>query len=106
MKWYSKEVVFSTFSFLTLAIAAFGFFFGPAQIPIWYSLSVSEQHIDQKAFLFVFPLCVIAIAISHTFLIRVTKQIDQTMSRIILWASVIPLCILSIALIHILVITL
>lgn len=105
MKWYSKEVVFIVFPIVTLAIAAFGFFFGPAQIPVWYSLPVSEQQIDQKVFLFVFPLSCIAIVAVHNFFIRVTKKIDPTMGRIVLWSSLIPLCILCIALVHILVVT-
>jgi hypothetical protein len=106
MKWHSKEVVFLVFSVLTLAVAAFGFAFGPKQIPIWYSLPISEQQIDQKLFLFVFPVSCILIVVVHSFFIRLTKQIDMTMGRIVLWASLIPLSILSIALIHILVITL
>lgn len=106
MKSYSKEVVFIVFTVLALAVAALGFVVGPDQVPVWYSLPVSEQQIDQKVFLFVFPVSIIVIAILHTFFIRLTKPIDPTLSRIVLWASLIPLSILSIAMIHILVITL
>ncbi len=105
MKWNSKEVVFIFVSVLTLAVSAVGFFFGPNQIPLWYSLPVSEQQLDQKAFLFVFPVAVIFIALLHVFFIRLTKKMDATFGRIILWSSLVPLAILVVALIHIVVIT-
>lgn len=105
MKSYSKEVVFIVFTIVTLAVAALGFFFGPSQVPIWYSLPVSEQQLDQKVFLFVFPVSIVSIAFLHLFFMRLTKKIDPTLGRILLWASLIPLSILTIALVHILVIT-
>jgi hypothetical protein len=105
MKLHSAEVVFLSFCVLALVIATLGFFFAPVTIPIWYSLPVPDQQLDSRAWLFLFPIAMMVIALLHRFFIKLTRPIDPRLSELIVWATCIPMSILLIALIHILVIT-
>lgn len=78
------------------------FFFGPPQIPLWYSLSVADQQLTTKTVVFLFPISTAAVGLVSMSAARAVRSIDSVLPKLFLSASLIPLAVLSLAYIHML----
>lgn len=100
----AQIIVLSAF-IVSLVIAGFAFFFSPPEVPIWYSLSIPEQQLDQKTMLFLFPSSIAVMTIAHFFLNKKLRQIDAQLALIFSYATLIPISIILVAQLRIVILT-
>lgn len=103
-KNFSLIAVGLVLTFLSIGIALF--LFGPPQIPLWYSLSLPEQQLEQKAAIFLFPIAIGIFALFNVAFAKKAGNVESSLQKLFLYASLIPFTILSIACIHVLVLVL
>ena len=103
-KNFSLMTVGLVLTFLSVGTALF--LFGPPQIPLWYSLSLPEQQLEQKAAIFLFPITIGAFALLNVSFAKKAGGVEPTLQKLFLYATLIPFTILSIACVHVLVLVL
>lgn len=91
---------------LTGLISTIGYFLLPPEIPIFYSLALSSQHLAAKEFVFVLPgLAILFVLVNSTIMMRLQKY-DVLLIRLFAWITTVCLSLLLFALIRILTIVL
>lgn len=83
-----------------------GYFFLPPEIPLFYSLALSSQHLASKEFIFILPSLAIFIAVINSTIIMRLQKYDVLLIRLFAWITVVCLLLILFALIRILTIVL
>jgi hypothetical protein len=103
-KNFSLMTIGLVLTFLSIGMALF--LFGPPQIPVWYSLSLPEQQLEQKVAIFLFPITIAVFALLNVSFAKKAGTVEQSLQKLFLYSTIIPFTILSIACIHVLVLVL
>jgi hypothetical protein len=101
MKLHLYSLLFFSAVLISALTAAVIFFIAPPQIPLWYSLSIVEQQLGAKIFIFIFPIITGLIALLHSFFMRKVRPLDLYLQSLFFYSSFVPILILYIALIRI-----
>ena len=80
------------------------FFRVQPQVPIFYSLARSSQHLAPKHWLFLFPALSLAISFSHFIIVKIIKHADQLLMQLFAWTTFGIQLVLGLALLRIIVI--
>lgn len=79
----SSELILAyAFTLIALIITVGSFLFLPPQIPLWYSLSISEQQLAPKFLIFIFPAAMVLLVFIHTLIIGKLRRMDPIIVRI------------------------
>ncbi len=83
---------------LLIAIGGMIAFFGPPTLPLWYSLTVSEEQLAPRWWILVIPgLAVLITAISLWFGRHTDLEHESYVAAISIWSGLILLSLLSLA---------
>jgi hypothetical protein len=87
-----------------LLVTTIFFFRIQPQVPLFYSLARTSQHLTSKNWLFLLPALSLLISFSHLIIAKIIRHNDQLLMKLFAWTTVGTQLILGLALFRILII--
>lgn len=87
---------------VTCLASVIGYFFLPPEIPLWYSLALSDQHLATKELIFVLPAIAIFFTSINASIVAQLQKFDVLLIRLFAWITVVCSFLLLVALVRIL----
>ncbi len=72
----------------------------PAQIPLWYSLAIAEQHLVAREFIFLFPAAAFGVSLLHTLILSRTTMYETELKTLLWGFTYVPLFLFITGMIH------
>lgn len=94
----------SIFTSLVVLAASIAFYFTlQPVIPLFYSLALPSQYLVSKEWIFVFPAFSFGITIGHLIIIKLIKEYEVVLLKLVAWSSIILQILLCLAMIRIII---
>lgn len=104
-KYLKTPVLFSFLITMLLVLTTLVFFFRvQPQIPIFYSLARTSQHLASKHWLFLFPSISLIINLLHLLIIRLSRSTNKLLLQLFAGTTMVMQLLLGLALLRILII--
>jgi len=102
-KYLKTPFLVSSLTVMTMFLVTLIFFFRiQPQVPLFYSLARSSQHLTSKGWLFLLPTISLFIGLAHLMIAKIAKHADQLLMKLFAWTTVGIQLILGLALFRIL----